>query len=230
MIREQVTMPKLLAAYGIDPGRQTRGWRRIPCPIHNGSDKNFSFSDEAYKCFVCGAKGGVIHFAEEYRHLSFPDALREIDALCGLRIPFDEHTEPEINRTLRKVSLNVYAQQLRAGIERRLNADYTAAMERLAESDRSGAPDAAEAYGRMMDAQEALFRWEAYGRERLREYSEYVLNDLETDSDGRRVFDSRKRRILEDAAAKWSTGNVETGHIPCETYFPNVNFNNKSIQ
>ena len=49
------------------------------CPFHKDRHAG-SFvvypKKECYKCFVCGAKGGVIEFLKNHQHLSFPDAIR----------------------------------------------------------------------------------------------------------------------------------------------------------
>ena len=49
------------------------------CPFH--ADKSLgSFvvypKGNCYKCFSCGAKGGVVDFLMEHEHLSYPDAFR----------------------------------------------------------------------------------------------------------------------------------------------------------
>ena len=49
------------------------------CPFHD--DRHLgSFvvypKGKCYKCFVCGAKGGVVDFLKNHEHLSFPDAIR----------------------------------------------------------------------------------------------------------------------------------------------------------
>lgn len=219
IIRERVTMPKLLSAYGIVNEKPTRGWRRIPCPIHKGTDKNFSYSDTGYKCFVCGARGGVVKFVEEYKGLPFRDALREIDALCGLKIPFDEQPPRELSRTLRQTNLTVLAGTLISNIETQLCSRYRAALERFTETGDDGS------YDRLMDAQEALFDWESYGRERLREYAAFVTTELEKDAFCSRIWENQKRRMLETAASRWRTADNGTGYLPETLYYPNVIFN-----
>ena len=49
------------------------------CPFHD--DRHLgSFvvypKGNCFKCFVCGAKGGVVEFLKEHEHLTFPDAIR----------------------------------------------------------------------------------------------------------------------------------------------------------
>lgn len=76
LIKASLTMREILGMYGLDGN----SWHnRIPCPIHDGKDRNFSFTDFGFKCFVCGAEGGLVHFVELYRGLSFEAALEEIN-------------------------------------------------------------------------------------------------------------------------------------------------------
>ena len=49
------------------------------CPFHDDhTPTNFSVypKKQCYKCFACGARGGVIKFLEKHANLSFPDAIR----------------------------------------------------------------------------------------------------------------------------------------------------------
>ena len=49
------------------------------CPFHDDHHVG-SFvvypKKQCYKCFSCGAKGGVVEFLKQHEHLSFPDAIR----------------------------------------------------------------------------------------------------------------------------------------------------------
>lgn len=75
-IKSRLNMQSVIGCYF--PSLKPRG-NRIPCPIHNGKDYNFSFNDAVYHCFVCGAKGDVISFVQEVFSLSFPDALERLN-------------------------------------------------------------------------------------------------------------------------------------------------------
>ena len=49
------------------------------CPFHPDKHTgNFIVypKKNCYKCFACGAKGGVVDFLMNYAHLSYPDAIR----------------------------------------------------------------------------------------------------------------------------------------------------------
>lgn len=61
---------------------------RIPCPLHDGKDYNFSFGDSWYKCFVCGGAGDVISFVKETQHLATRyDAMKRLNQDLGLHLP-----------------------------------------------------------------------------------------------------------------------------------------------
>lgn len=86
-IHDTVTMDEAVAMYAPDPPPRHH---RIPCPIHNGKDYNFSYTPHGYKCFVCGASGDVIGFVKEVCELATrPDAMRKINADFNLNLPID---------------------------------------------------------------------------------------------------------------------------------------------
>ena len=82
-IKSRVTMPQILTAYGIP----VKTHKRIPCPIHHGNDNNFSFKDDHFKCWVCGAQGDVISFVQQYFDLDFKDAIGKLNADFSLGLP-----------------------------------------------------------------------------------------------------------------------------------------------
>ena len=61
-IHASVTIEEALRLYC--PGTEIRH-HRCPCPIHNGKDYNFSFTENGYRCFVCGASGDVISLVKD---------------------------------------------------------------------------------------------------------------------------------------------------------------------
>lgn len=74
-IYQLVNMEDILRQYGIATGRGNR----IPCPIHGGKDKNFSYTKEVYHCWSCGCKGNVIGFVMQYFNITFSQALTRIN-------------------------------------------------------------------------------------------------------------------------------------------------------
>jgi DNA primase len=59
------------------------------CPFHNEKTPSFSVSPEKqfFYCFGCGVSGSAIGFLMDYARLEFPEAVRELAARAGLRLP-----------------------------------------------------------------------------------------------------------------------------------------------
>lgn len=100
-IHASVTIQDALSLYC--PGTEVKH-RRCPCPIHNGKDYNFSFTERGYKCFVCGASGDVISLVKEVCELSTRgEAMQKI---CDdFRLPVDFHAEisPEVSAKVNQI-------------------------------------------------------------------------------------------------------------------------------
>jgi DNA primase len=99
-IKERVTVPAALRLYGY-----AEGGRRIPCPIHNGKDRNFSFTDKVFRCWSCGASGDVIRLIEALFGLSFREAVAKLNNDFGLGIA---NAKPDY-RTQKKLRLEARA-------------------------------------------------------------------------------------------------------------------------
>ena len=98
-IKSSITMEDVLSVYAPSTPRK-RG--RCPCPIHNGKDYNMSYTENGYKCFVCGSSGDVITFVKEVCELSTRvDAMREIVRDFRLNLNVGEVITHEQNNTLR---------------------------------------------------------------------------------------------------------------------------------
>lgn len=95
-IKNCVYMPDVLQKYGFGTGKH----RRIPCPFHNGKDNNLSYNRTCYHCFVCGAKGDIIGFIQNYFDLSFYETINKINIDFCLNLPIGESTS---NETLKKI-------------------------------------------------------------------------------------------------------------------------------
>lgn len=102
-IRSAVDMPSVLAYYGLSDGTT----QRIPCPIHDGKDKNFAVFHNGFRCFVCGAHGSVIDFVMQYFNLPFVDALKKINDDFRLGLPIgvclSEEEQAEADRKSRRM-------------------------------------------------------------------------------------------------------------------------------
>ena len=55
------------------------------CPFHDDTTPSMQISKEKgiFKCFVCGTGGSAIKFVQEYKHISFFEALKEVADLSG---------------------------------------------------------------------------------------------------------------------------------------------------
>ena len=127
IIRQSVTMPQLLHAYGYPNGR----FRRIPCPLHDGEDNNFSYKERSYRCYVCGKSGGVIDFVMDLFGLPFQDAMRRINEDCALGLDMDGPISDERQRELSRLAYQRRKERKRIQNERkRLYTVYHAAFDR----------------------------------------------------------------------------------------------------
>ena len=74
-IKQLITMEDVLCHYGFPTSINGR----IPCPLHNGKDNNFSYKDHYFKCFVCGRGGSVIDFVMELFDINYRQAVLRIN-------------------------------------------------------------------------------------------------------------------------------------------------------
>jgi DNA primase len=65
------------------------------CPFHDDTrpSLNVSPGKQIFKCFACGAGGGVFQFVMLYDKLAFPEAIRALADRAGIRVP-QEAGEP----------------------------------------------------------------------------------------------------------------------------------------
>ncbi|MHB8448693.1 MAG: DNA primase, partial [Rudaea sp.] len=61
------------------------------CPFHDERSPSFTVSPnkQFYHCFGCGAHGSAIKFLMEYDRMEFPDAVEELAARVGLKVPYE---------------------------------------------------------------------------------------------------------------------------------------------
>ena len=81
-IKARVPLLDLLALYGFHPV-----FNRMPCPFHNGTDRNMLVSNNFYKCFVCGESGDIFTFVQRYFGLDFNAACAKINDDFSLGLP-----------------------------------------------------------------------------------------------------------------------------------------------
>lgn len=88
-IKGQVDLLELIKLYGFNPVR-----KRIPCPFHNGENRNLSIKNNSYKCFVCGEHGDAISFVQKYFNLDFLSAISKINDDMMLGLPIGKTLSP----------------------------------------------------------------------------------------------------------------------------------------
>lgn len=68
-IKNIVSIDRVLAIFGIE-----YDGKRIPCPIHNGTDKNFSVQGDKWHCFVCDESGDIFSLVQHLNKCDFREA------------------------------------------------------------------------------------------------------------------------------------------------------------
>ena len=91
IIKDRLTMDDVLRQYGYTPKK------RMPCPLHNGCDKNFEIKGKYWRCYSHCGSGDVISFVQKLFGLSFPDTLKKIDIDFGLNL-YSEHSFEDLRK------------------------------------------------------------------------------------------------------------------------------------
>ena len=80
------------------PMRKAGSAYKAVCPFHSERTPSFQVNParQIFKCFGCGAGGGVVKFVELYEHLSFPDAVRRLAERAGIPIIETEDSAEEL--------------------------------------------------------------------------------------------------------------------------------------
>ena len=77
---EFVTITDILNNFNVE----FRG-SRCRCPIHGGDNQTaFSFTDEVFQCFACGANGGKLDLVEALGEVDRSEALQIIAQIAGV--------------------------------------------------------------------------------------------------------------------------------------------------
>ena len=103
-IKQLISMEDVLQQYGFPTARNGR----IPCPLHNGKDNNFSYKGQYFKCFVCGEGGTVIDFVMKLFDLNFRQAVLRLNADFQLGL-----TDSKPDRAARSAALEARREEQR---------------------------------------------------------------------------------------------------------------------
>ncbi|OCG19119.1 DNA primase [Gilliamella sp. App6-5] len=79
------------------------------CPFHDEKTASFSLNEkkQIYYCFGCGASGSVVNFLMQYERLSFPEAIEELASIQGIRVPYIDSDNNQIDQSKHIESRNV---------------------------------------------------------------------------------------------------------------------------
>lgn len=131
LIYGSVSMSDVLKMY-----HHTGSRGRTNCPIHNGKDDNFCYTDKVYHCWTCGAKGNVVGFVMDLFGLTYMDACRKINEDFNLNIPLDGkptfRQKQKARLKLEKMRAEYEAEEQRKQAE---NDRYNALMDEYARLD-----------------------------------------------------------------------------------------------
>lgn len=84
VIKSKVSVPSVVEMY-LPEIRPLHN--RIPCPIHNGTDRNLLLHSDHFYCFVCNEGGDVIRLVRHIFGCDFKTALERLNADYCLGLP-----------------------------------------------------------------------------------------------------------------------------------------------
>jgi DNA primase len=105
-IRESTDIVQIISSY-LPLKRVGTNWRGV-CPFHKDTHPSLFVSQpkQIFKCFACGKAGNAFTFVQEYEHLSFIEAVKELAKRSGIPVP--EYEKTKVVSTRRDQLLQVY--------------------------------------------------------------------------------------------------------------------------
>ena len=102
-IKNEVDIVNVVSQY-IDLSKKGRNYWAL-CPFHEDSNPSMSVSPEKqmYKCFVCGAGGGVFNFVSNYEKISFQEAVKKVGSTIGVDVEIKEWFKFTYSDSQRKI-------------------------------------------------------------------------------------------------------------------------------
>ena len=88
-IRNSASISEVIGHY-IPLQKVGKSYKAI-CPFHDDHDPSLTISEDKqiYKCFVCGNGGNVFTFVQNFKKISFPEAVSEVASIIGKPIEID---------------------------------------------------------------------------------------------------------------------------------------------
>jgi len=111
-IRSRVDIVGLIGRY-VELKRAGRNWKGL-CPFHGEKSPSFNVNPDRqiFHCFGCHEGGDVIGFLMKHDGLSFPEAVRNLAAECGIEIEESEGDRRDRGVTEKLYAANQLAQSL----------------------------------------------------------------------------------------------------------------------
>ena len=99
------------------------------CPFHADTKPSLKVNDSKglYKCFACGAGGDAIKFVQDFKHLDFIDALKDIANMLGLafeEFQKEKKKDPRLEMALRVLNASVKLYQKASLVQKDLFEDF----------------------------------------------------------------------------------------------------------
>ena len=90
------------------------------CPFHNEKTPSFSANEDKqiYKCFGCGAGGGVFNFIMDIEKVDFPEAIEILADRNGVEIEYDKGSFSKQNNIkneiidIHKIANNIFTKNI----------------------------------------------------------------------------------------------------------------------
>jgi len=97
---------------GYFPLKRAGSAYKARCPFHQEKTASFNVNParQIFKCFGCGAGGGVFKFVELYENVNFPEAVKRLAARVGIRVEEEPMSaEEDAQQKLRRRLLALHA-------------------------------------------------------------------------------------------------------------------------
>ena len=114
-IRDSVNIVDVISSYVslVPKGKNYFGI----CPFHDDNNPSMSVSPDKkiYKCFSCGATGSVFKFVMDYENISFPEAVKKMADVAGIKLDIKTNFAKKNHNVLHdiyKLSLKYYTNNI----------------------------------------------------------------------------------------------------------------------
>lgn len=97
---------------GYFPLKRAGSAYKARCPFHQEKTASFNVNParQIFKCFGCGAGGGVFKFVELYENVNYPEAIKRLAARVGIRVEEEPMSaEEDAKQKLRRRLLALHA-------------------------------------------------------------------------------------------------------------------------